>query len=120
MQKYKVKFYKNSTNSKEPVLDYITKLPSKTKAKVYSYIELLVFHRGCLDEPYSKHIQGKLRELRVDFNKHFHRIFYFTFINKTIILLHAFNKKTKKTPKREIDKAINNLNDVYNNPKIYE
>ena len=120
MPEYRVKFYKNSINGNEPVLDYINQLPSKTKAKVNSYIELLVFNRGYLDQPYSKHIKGKIRELRVDFNKSFHRIFYFTFINKTIILLHAFNKKTDKTPKREIDKVINNLNDVYNNPKIYD
>ena len=84
------------------------------------YIEYLKLHEGFLDEPYSKQIKGKIRELRVDFSKNRHRIFYFTFINKNIILLHAFLKKTPKTPLGEIKKAEQNYNDVINNPKIYE
>jgi len=84
------------------------------------YIEYLKLHEGVLDEPYSKQIKGKIRELRVDFSKNRHRIFYFTFINKNIILLHAFLKKTPKTPLGEIKKAEQNYNDVINNPKIYE
>ena len=63
-------------------------------------------NKGYLDEPYSKHIKGKIRELRVDFSKNKHRIFYFTFIKKNIILLHAFSKKTPKTPISEIKKAV--------------
>ncbi|MCG2694460.1 type II toxin-antitoxin system RelE/ParE family toxin [Candidatus Parcubacteria bacterium] len=120
MSEYKVKFYKNSLNQKEPVLDYLEKLDQKNKAKILKYIEFLREHNGYLDEPYSKHIFGKIRELRVDFSKKRHRIFYFTFINQTIVLLHSFSKKTPKTPKNEIEQAKNNLNDVINNPKLYE
>jgi len=73
-----------------------------------------------LDEPYSKHIKGKIRELRVDFSRNRHRIFYFAFIGKKIILLHAFLKKTKKTPISEIRRAEENYQDVLNNKEIYE
>jgi len=48
------------------------------------------------------------------------RIFYFSFVGKTIILLHAFFKKTPKTPQREIDKAIDNYNDFIINQQSYD
>lgn len=120
MKEYKVKFYKNSQNGKEPVLEYIEKLDNKNKAKILKFIEFLRENKGYLDEPYAKHIKGKVRELRIDFSHNRHRIFYFTFIHKTIILLHAFLKKTPKTPKREIVKAENNRKDAVNNLYLYE
>lgn len=116
---YKVKFYINADGA-IPVLEYIDELPDKEKAKILKYIEFLRERNGVLDEPYSKHIKGKVRELRVDFTRNRHRIFYFTFIGKTIILLHAFLKKTDKTPLLEINKAEENYNNVLNNKKIYE
>lgn len=64
--------------------------------------------------------KGKIRELRVDFSKDKHRIFYFTMIGKKIILLHAFRKNTKKTPLSEINTAINNYHDVINNFRLYD
>ncbi len=120
MLEYNVKFYKNSQNRKEPVLEYIEKLDNKNKAKILKYIEFLRKNKGYLDEPYSKHIKGKIRELRVDFSNNRHRILYFTFINKTIILLHSFLKKIDKTPINEIIKAVDNYKDVINNPQLYE
>ena len=117
---YKVKFYKDIKTGRSPVLNYIEKLSEKEEAKVLKYIEFLRANRGYLNEPYSKHIKSKIRELRVDFGRNRHRIFYFSFIKKTIILLHAFLKKTVKTPISEIKKAEENYYDVLKNPKIYE
>lgn len=116
---YRIKFYIDA-NDISPVLKYIDDLSDKEKAKILKYIEFLREQSGVLDEPYSKHIKGKIRELRVDFTRNRHRIFYFTFIGKTIILLHAFLKKTDKTPLAEIKKAEENYNDVLNNKIIYE
>ncbi|MDP3764278.1 MAG: type II toxin-antitoxin system RelE/ParE family toxin [bacterium] len=120
MSEYKVKFYRDSLNGREPVLEYISKLDIKNKAKVFKYIEFLREHEGYLDEPYSKHVTGKIRELRVDFARNRHRIFYFTFVGKKIILLHAFLKKTNKAPLSEIKRAVENYKDVISNPNLYE
>ena len=120
MSEYKVKFYRNSLNGKEPVREYIDGLDKKNKAKVLKYVEFLRVNRGYLDEPYSKHIKGKVRELRVDLSTNRHRVFYFAFLDKVIILLHAFLKKTGRTPMWEIDKALENYNDAINNKKLYE
>jgi len=117
---YKVKFYRDSQTGEESVLRYIEGLDQKQKTKILKYIEFLRQQKGYLDEPYSKHIRGKIRELRVDFSKNRHRIFYFVFIKKTIILLHVFTKKSAKTPQNEIIKAETNYIDVLNNKEIYE
>lgn len=116
---YKISFYKDNED-KSSVLEYVSKLADKERSKIYKYIEFLRVNQGVLDEPYSKHIKGKIRELRVDFGKSKHRIFYFTFIKKNIVFLHAFLKKTPKTPIKEIKKAEDIYQNVINNPKSYE
>ncbi|MCK4473828.1 type II toxin-antitoxin system RelE/ParE family toxin [Candidatus Parcubacteria bacterium] len=117
---YKAKFYKDVKTGRSPALEYIEGLKDKERLKILKYIEFLREQKGYLDEPYSKHIKGKIRELRVDFSRNRHRIFYFVFIKKTIILLHAFFKKTIKTPVSEIKKAEENYQNVLKNPKIYD
>ena len=53
--------------------------------------------------PYSRQIQTNLYELGIS-GKQEIRVFY-CFHNNQIYLLHAFIKKTQKTPHREIDTA---------------
>jgi len=117
---YQVKFYRHSRSGKEPVLDYLKSLDLKIRQKINKYISYLQDNEGYLDEPFSRHVQGKIRELRVDFANNRYRIFYFTFINRKIILLHAYLKKTNKAPKKEIRIAINYYQDALNNFKLYE
>ncbi len=117
---YKIVFYKNLSTGRSPVKDYIRSLPNKERAKINKYITYLREHRGVLDEPLAKHIRGKLRELRVDFGKHRHRIFFFAFVGRNIILLHAFLKETAKTPEKEIRKAELNYEQIIKNYYEYE
>ena len=119
-KEYKVKFYKDVKTGQSPVLEYIDGLRDKEGSKIFKYIEFLRINKGYLEEPYSKHIRGKIRELRVDFGQNRHRVFYFTFIKKTIILLHVFLKKTDKVPTSEIKKAEENYQNVFKNSRIYE
>ena len=117
---YRVKFFKNIQSGRSPVLEYLKRLGNKEETKVLKYIEFLRLNKGYLEEPYSRHIRGKIRELRIDFGHSKNRIFYFVFIRKTIIVLHAFLKKTTKTPTSELKKAEENYRNVLKNPKIYE
>jgi len=117
---YRAKFFKDIQSKRSPVLEHLKRLGNKEETKILKYIEFLRISKGYLDEPYSRHIRGKIRELRVDFGHNKNRIFYFIFIRKTIILLHAFLKKTAKTPISELKKAEENYRDVLKNPKIYE
>ena len=112
---YKIEYYKNSNTGKEPAIDYLDSLDETVQAKIVSYIDLLLEKKGRLKYPYTRHIKDKIWELRVDFAKNYHRIFYFIFTGKRIIFLHAFSKKTNRTPRRELEKAINNYKDFLNN-----
>lgn len=90
---------------------------------IYNKDYKIKFYRdsyGYIDEPYGRHITGKIRELRVDFSNNYYRILYFTFIDKNIVILHAFLKRTNKTPNREINIAINRYNDFVINYEKYE
>lgn len=119
-EKYKVYYYRNSHTKQAPVLEYIQKIPVRDRAKITAYIALLCDSKGRLDEPYSRYIRSGIRELRVEFARNRHRIFYTTVEGKRIILLHAFLKKTAKTPKQEIVRALNNFKDYKINKKLIE
>jgi len=62
-EEYKIKFYKDSRTGREPVRDFINHLDPKHRLKIFKYIEFLRNNNGYLDEPYSRHIDGKIREL---------------------------------------------------------
>lgn len=75
--------------------------------KIYKYIEFLERSGTREGMPITEHIDGKIWQTRPGKI----RILFFVWNNNEIILLHAFEKKTKKTPKREIDRAKNEMND---------
>ena len=54
-----------------------------------------------------QYVQDGIWELRPGKN----RVFFFYFKNDTFVLLHHFRKTTKKTPRREIDRAKKERND---------
>jgi phage-related protein len=47
----------------------------------------------------------ELWELRVTLKNNKYRIFYFSFVKTSYVLLHAFQKKDQKTPKKDIEIA---------------
>jgi len=90
-------------------------LQPKLRAKAFKDIELLKKHGAELTEPYVKRIQGKkyqgLYELRIKFSSDIARIFYFTYYDNSFILLHGFLKKTMNTPTKELDRALQYMED---------
>jgi len=105
---WRIEFFKLK-NGRAPVLEYLEELDERYRAKVVAHIELLREKGGHLYEPYAKHIKGPLWELRIDFGRLASRIFYLLGPQKMIVLLHAFMKKTQKTPRREIETALRYL-----------
>jgi len=108
-QKWKVKFFQTRRGN-FPVKDFIEKLEKKTYARAFRSIELLRDFGPFLRMPYSKKIAPKLYQLRIKGAESI-RIFY-TQINKTYYLLHAFKKKSQKTPKREIKTALDRIKEL--------
>ena len=120
MDEYKIIFFYDPETGTIPVREYLDSISDKERAKILKYVEFLREHKGVLDEPYTKHIRDKIRELRIDFGRNRHRIFFFTFVGKNIILLHAFQKYTAQTPERDIRRAITNYHQVIRSPELYE
>jgi phage-related protein len=100
----------------DPLAEYLDELSKKAITsknervklkKIVEYLELLEKHGTRLGEPYVKHIEGDIWELRPLSN----RIFFFFLKDGKLIMLHHFIKKTKKTPPREIEQAKRNQKD---------
>lgn len=93
--------------------------PKKHRDKINHFLRLLKEQNGVLSEPYSKHIRGKIRELRINFAKARYRLLYALLPDKIIIVLAAFRKNTAKTPENIIKKAETLLNLYSKNEKNY-
>ena len=80
---------------------------AKVKAKIIWTIELIE-EIDRVPETYLKHIESTpgLYEIRVKFGRDIFRIFCFFDKGKLIVLTNGFQKKTKKTPKQEIEIAL--------------
>lgn len=85
----------------------IRKLPDSIKARFARTVSLIEAS-GPSDLPpsYVKHMGDGLYELRLKDKSGIARVFYVTVKPKRMIVLSAFVKKTQKTPKREIEKAL--------------
>lgn len=102
---WEIEFYETK-NGKSPVKNFIKGLDKNMKSKAVHEIELLEEYGNNLREPYSKYIANGIFELRIKFSSDISRIFYFFYVGNKIILTNGFIKKTQKTPKSEIEKAI--------------
>ena len=71
------------------------------------YINILENLGTRAGEPFVKHIQNEVWELRPGTN----RILFFSWYKNKIVLLHYFKKTTNRTPNSEIEKAINEILD---------
>ncbi|MFQ5791396.1 MAG: type II toxin-antitoxin system RelE/ParE family toxin, partial [Acidobacteriota bacterium] len=98
---------------KSPVWDFIFNLPAKDQAKMVRALDLLEEFGLELRAPYVKSVTGhrKLWELRVRGIGGAYRILYFAFTEQRMVMLHAFAKKTRKTPGREIAMAEKRMDD---------
>jgi len=113
---YEVYFYEDKDGN-SPVYEYIENMAKKTDKdsrinlnKIQDYIRVLREHGKTAGEPYIKHIDGDIWELRPIRG----RIFFASWTDNGFILLHYFQfKKTQRTPKREIDQAKRNLKDIF-------
>lgn len=77
-------------------------------------MELLELNGSTLREPYSKHLEDGIFELRTKVSSDITRILYFFVIGQKIILTNGFVNKTQKTPKNEIEIAKKRRNEYLN------
>ena len=75
-------------------------------------LQLLEEFGPALGMPSVRNLGEKLLELRVKQGTNISRVFFITWSCRKIILLNGFTKKTQKTPRGEIRKALR-LRDEY-------
>ncbi|MEG2295834.1 MAG: type II toxin-antitoxin system RelE/ParE family toxin [Oscillospiraceae bacterium] len=108
---HEIYFYKDR-KGKEPVLEYMRGLRNKRDKdsriklnKINDYIQILSKYGTQIGEPYIKHLEGDIWELRPLRG----RILFVGWANGSYVLLHYFMKKTQKTPLRELEQAKREL-----------
>ena len=87
---------------------FIESLPIKMQVKVDRTIELLRIFGYNLPLPHSKKLKGLegLFELRVKQGSNICRLFYFHLEGRTYIITSGYVKKSDKTSKQEIQRAL--------------
>ena len=94
--------------------DFLLKQPMKVQDKIYKIVEAIETLER-IPANYLKFIQGTkgLYEARIQLGSDIWRVFCFFDQGKLVILLNGFVKKTQKTPKIEIDKALVLMSNYY-------
>lgn len=101
---FDIEFFEKE-NGNEPAKDFIYSLDEKMIAKILKIVEMLSKNGFELREPYSKHLDDGIFEIRAKVATNITRVLYFFVKGKKIILTHGFKKKEQKTPKSELDRA---------------
>ena len=94
--------------------DFYKSRKEKVQKKI-DWIIGLVQTLQVIPEKFFKHIEGGdgLFEIRIKVSTNIYRIFCFFDEGNLVILLNGFQKKTQKTPKNEIKKALNLKQNYY-------
>lgn len=87
--------------------EFLLKQPQKVQDKIFKIIEAIETLER-VPANYLKSMEGTngLYETRIQLGSNIWRVFCFFDNGKLVILLNGFQKKTQKTPKNEIEKAL--------------
>jgi len=98
--------------------DFLLAQPIKIQDKIYKIIEIIEYQKR-IPEKYLKHIENQkgLYEARITLGSNIWRVFCFFDKGKLVILLNGFQKKSQKTPKSEIEKAVLLMKEYFNEKK---
>ena len=88
-------------------------LPSEMRSR-FEHIVAIIRSHGLeqVREPYVKHLEGKLWEMRLKGKSGIARAIYVTAIGRRVVVVHVFIKKTEKTPRHEIEIARKRAREV--------
>ena len=111
---YRILFYKDK-KGRQPALDYIRDIAKKKDKDsrinlnmINDYFEALKQNGTRLGMPFVRHLENDLWELRPLGN----RIFFVVWIYEIFVLLHGYEKKSNKTPERELKRARQEIKEL--------
>ena len=97
----------------QPVVEFISRLSAKMRAKTFRSIELLKQFGPELPMPHSRKLVGyDLFELRIRLASNICRLFYFHDKGRLYVVTSGYLKKADRTSRREIERALR-LKDQY-------
>lgn len=88
-------------------------LPVDSRASFERIVKLVqTFGLERVHEPYIKHVEARLWEMRLRGRDGIARALYITASGRRVVILRVFVKKTQKTPRREIELARRRAQEV--------
>ncbi|MDP2325244.1 MAG: type II toxin-antitoxin system RelE/ParE family toxin [Gammaproteobacteria bacterium] len=103
---WKVTFY-------SPALEEeILQLPAGFVARFLRYAERMEIYGPDLGMPHTRAMGRGLFELRLKAAEGIARVFYCTVVDRRIVMLHQFTKKSEKTPRKELEIARRRMEEV--------
>lgn len=88
-------------------------MPRDIRARFERIVHLIESHGlTLLREPYVKHLEGPVWEMRMKGRDGIARAAYVTATGQRVVVVHVFGKKTQKTPRREIETALKRAKEV--------
>lgn len=87
------------------VLEQIFNLPISLQARYIALTQRMIEYGPHLGLPHTDSFGGGLFELRLKGTEGIARVFFCTLVDREIVMLHSFIKKSQKTPDRELKLA---------------
>ena len=103
---YSISYYSASVQTE------ILNLPDTLAARYVVLTRRMLALGPNLGEPHTKAFGDGLFELRLKGAEGIARVFYGTLVGRRIVILHSFIKKSRKTPRRELEMAERRLKEV--------
>jgi len=114
--------YVELENNEKPFEEFVLGLTLKERAKIFETINYFLELKNndlSIKEKLSKHLEDGIFELRTYLSDNIARTLYFYQKGAKIIMTHGFIKKTRKSPRKEIEKA-KALRKLYNERRSYD
>lgn len=97
-------------------VDFIKTLKEDEVRKIFYIIDMLKTQER-LSTRFVKHIESGIYELRVTYKSNIYRVFFIFDADNIIILFNGFQKKTQKTPRKEVEQALKLRDEYYESKK---
>lgn len=95
------------------VRDELAALPRDIRTRFERIVSLIQTHGlERVREPYVKHLEGPVWEMRMKGKDGIARAAYVTATGKRVVVVHVFGKKTQKTPRHDIEIALKRAKEV--------
>ena len=109
-----MKRYRQIIYFKNYYFDFFDKQSEKLKDKI-DYVLFLITVADRIPKKFFQHLEGTngLYEIRVEYQGNIFRIFCCFDEGNLVVLFNGFQKKSEKTPKSELDKAVKIMKEYF-------